>query len=76
MEFIADDGDGDEDCLPVSTMEFGGAPGSSMGFRVQRYSNSYTCWLWMITVFFSRYFDIVIGVNPSHFIPPETCPRR
>lgn len=35
LEFVADDGDGDEDCLPVSTAEFGGPSG--MGARHQRY---------------------------------------
>lgn len=35
MEFVADDGDGDEDCFPISFTEFGGNPGSR-GFRHQR----------------------------------------
>lgn len=36
LEFIADDGDGDEDCLPIATTEFGGNPGSP-GFRHRKY---------------------------------------
>ena len=35
MEWVADDGDGDEDCLPVSVTEFGGGSGSR-GFRHSR----------------------------------------
>ena len=34
-EFVADDGDGDEDCIPISFSEFGGGPGSR-GFYHQR----------------------------------------
>ena len=35
MDFVADDGDGDEHCYPVSFTEFG-SPGSGQ-FRHQRY---------------------------------------
>ena len=36
VTFVADDGDGDEDCFPISFTEFGGGPGSQ-GFKHQEY---------------------------------------